>query len=422
MIKYDKTANTDGYKFTPLDYLKIELGTQINRIKYAWVMKTKGTTCNYFPRKVSLEPTSFCNLKCIHCPHGASPDSKERMTRTKSMMDMEVYKKIIDECAEHKYSTKVVFALLGEPTIHPELVEMVAYASRKKVWTQVNTNCTQLTKEYATRLINSGVNMIYLSLDGVNKETYEKIRLRSDYDVVIENILNFLELRMELKAYHLTVHIGMTGEIINQDEIDIFINEFRKLPVDALYSPLLFNWNGAIEWANPELKNLQKENVKNYPICNTSFDICAIYSNGDFLPCIYDYDAKYVSGNVKDDTIEHFWNNGRTKKFRQAVIDRDYDKIEEKGKLCSECSILWNPEYQVDPALSTNLGQIVKFVIKSFKDYFNTKKRIKSLEKKYEYLKENRETFLKDLSHKQKNSKEYYNKMKSEGVLRVETN
>jgi radical SAM protein with 4Fe4S-binding SPASM domain len=311
---------------------------------------------------------------------------------------------------------------MGEPLMHKRLEEMVAYAHDMGLWTQVNTNCTLLTRKRAEALIEGGLDFIYLSLDGITEDTYKKIRVRGDFVKVINNILNFIELKFEKAAEDLYIQVGMTGELLNRSEIDIFFKEFRKLPINSAYSPLLFNWNGAIEWANFQLKELQTVSMNNYPVCNSAYDICGIQSNGDFLPCIYDYDGKYVSGNVKDHTIMELWNNEKTQLFRKAINERNYTAIEGKGSLCSQCTSLWNPHYQVNPSLVGNLKQVYDYTQKAFRIFFTADLAKKRLYKKYLFLREQRESFLEGLAKQTTGSdSKYFNMIKTKGVLQVGT-
>ena len=318
-------------RFDKKDYLKLELGTQLRRLSYAWATTRGLTHCPFPPRKIAIEASSFCNLRCIHCAHGDSPEGGQRMTRPKSNMSLELFKKIADEAATFRHATKLVFAMMGEPLMNKRLVEMISYAHQKGLWTQVNTNAMLLDRQKAEDLIDAGLDFMYLSLDGITKETYERIRVRGKFDQVMANILDFIQLKYEKGAFGLTVHVGMTAEIINREEIELFIREFQKLPIDAAYSPLLFNWNGAIEWANNELDNLQTPDRSKWPVCNSSYDIIGIQSDGGVIPCMYDYDGKYVSGNVGEKPLLEIWNNKKTRIFRHAVNTKQYELIEDKG-------------------------------------------------------------------------------------------
>lgn len=409
-------------RHTPLKYLKLELGSQLERFKYA-LATTKGWSyCPFPPRKIAIEPSSFCNLRCIHCAHGDSAEGVSRMTRPKSNMSLDVFKKITDEASRFRNRTKFVFAMMGEPLMNKKMVEMIAYAHKKGVWTQLNTNAVLLSRKKGEELIDAGLDFMYLSLDGITRETYEKIRVRGDFERVLTNILDFIELKYQKGALDLTIHIGMTAEIINRGELDFFVKEFSKLPLDAVYSPMLFNWLSAIEWADGPEAHAGKADLKDYPVCNTSWDVPGIQANGDFVPCLYDFDGRYSAGNVADNTILELWNNERLIKFRRAVLNRDYAAIEENGPMCSQCTILWNSHYQIKPGMRDALGQIFNYSVKALKDYHNARSRRNRLTEKYAYLRDFREQFVKNLQSYSDVQEEYshvYNQVLKDGVLEV---
>jgi MoaA/NifB/PqqE/SkfB family radical SAM enzyme len=59
----------------------------------------------------------------------------------------------------------------------------------------INTNGMPLTAELAELLLESGVDLIVIGIDGFSKEIFEKIRVNADRDVVYANIEHLLALR-----------------------------------------------------------------------------------------------------------------------------------------------------------------------------------------------------------------------------------
>jgi MoaA/NifB/PqqE/SkfB family radical SAM enzyme len=57
-----------------------------------------------------------------------------------------------------------------------------------------------ITKDVAKVLVESGVDGIYISMDGATKETYESIKVGCNYDRVLTNIKNLLEIKKELRS------------------------------------------------------------------------------------------------------------------------------------------------------------------------------------------------------------------------------
>lgn len=136
------------------------------------------------PFVISLEPTNICNLRCIMCP---SPT----LRAPRGTMSMALYEKILREAVAggvHRFR----FVGLGEPTLHPELPEMIRRASRAGLYTEVSTNATLLTPELGSALLDAGLDEIAFSLDAVEEAEFERIRKGARHREVMRNIDDFL--------------------------------------------------------------------------------------------------------------------------------------------------------------------------------------------------------------------------------------
>ena len=71
------------------------------------------------------------------------------------------------------------------------------YASKYNLRVIISTNATKLDK--IDGLLNSGVEKVVLSLDGLSKKTYEKYRVGADFNKVIKNIKNLCKRKRELR-------------------------------------------------------------------------------------------------------------------------------------------------------------------------------------------------------------------------------
>ena len=96
-----------------------------------------------FPSNLFIEPTNLCNLKCRMCPQ----NDNENVER--GFMDMETYRKVIDESLRNGKRTAIFFHKDGEPLLHDGLFEMIEYAVSKKAAyrTHLSTNAHLLNEE-----------------------------------------------------------------------------------------------------------------------------------------------------------------------------------------------------------------------------------------------------------------------------------
>ena len=195
-----------------------------------------------FPDRVYVESTNVCNLDCIMCPTGLHID-----TRPKGYMEWDLYTQIIDEIAP--FAEAVVLHSWGEPLLHQRILDMIRYAKERDVFVETSTNATLLDEETARKLIDSGLDRVYLSMDGLTKETYEKVRVKGHFETVRGNIERFLDLKHELGS-----RIEADIQIVRLSETDAEVDEFVKT-WKASYANLinikeLDTWGGQIDEVN----------------------------------------------------------------------------------------------------------------------------------------------------------------------------
>ena len=117
---------------------------------YLWSKITKNATHGGLPIALSFEPTTSCNLRCPECPSGL-----RSFTRPIGMLQENLFKKTIDELSDTLLY--LIFYFQGEPYLHPKFLDLVKYASQKKIHTATSTNAHYLTDENARKTVESGL-------------------------------------------------------------------------------------------------------------------------------------------------------------------------------------------------------------------------------------------------------------------------
>lgn len=129
---------------------------------------------------IHMELTHKCNLECKHCFLKASPYKKTNLF-------LEDWKNVIDKIA---YLNPEQFVFTGgEPLLFDYFEELVLYAQKKLPNTSftLSTNGTLINK-YDINLFKNYFDAIYISLDGYDRESSDKIRGKGVFDKVINNI------------------------------------------------------------------------------------------------------------------------------------------------------------------------------------------------------------------------------------------
>src|SRR5262245_20609454 len=140
------------------------------------------------PEIVQIESTNICNAKCVFCP-------RDEMHRKQGVMDMALFKKIVDEAVVlgirhvrvHNY---------GEPFVDRQLVEKVRYAKARGVdEVGMISNGSLITEETARGMVEAGLDAVNISVDAAGKDVFERTRVGLKYDKVIANIERLVAVR-----------------------------------------------------------------------------------------------------------------------------------------------------------------------------------------------------------------------------------
>ena len=154
------------------------------------------------------------------CPTGLG-----MLTRSKGFMDYDLFTQITDEMAPHVQTTTL--HIWGEPLLHPQIHDMIAYCGSRGLYSEISTNATVLNEESSRKILDAGLGSIYLCLDGATQETYERVRRRADFEQTRENIRRTAE---ELQNQQ--VSQAAASGTRAQRELDELKNEFRRKTAD----------------------------------------------------------------------------------------------------------------------------------------------------------------------------------------------
>lgn len=273
------------------------------------------------PPTVYIELTDICNLDCLMC-------DRRGLTRKSGKMDMELYKKIIDNVAAISVPA-VKLNRFGETLLHPDLMEMIQYAKEKGVpWVYFTSNATLLNEEKSRQLILSGLDSITFSFDGATKETYEKIRVNANFEEVKDNILTFIKLKKELKKETPRVVINTILSRDTEKEICRTFNLWHS-HVDRI-NIIPVGRYGNVD----DLSSIGREgDIVKRRTCHQVFDRLMIFWDGLSTVCCADINGDLSVGNIHDTPIEKLWRNGAFSDIRKKHTEKDFTEL----PICMKC-------------------------------------------------------------------------------------
>lgn len=138
-----------------------------------------------------IELTTRCPLQCKMC-------IREGLTGWQAEdMDTGNLKKILPYLADVR---TVLLQGWGEPLLHKDLIEIIKMIKREGPEVGFITSGKGLHEEYASSLVESGLDFISFSLSGMEPGTHDAIRVHSDLAELTKGIRLFAEMKAERGA------------------------------------------------------------------------------------------------------------------------------------------------------------------------------------------------------------------------------
>jgi len=291
-----------------------QLRSQAN-LPVKWAAYEAGLTHGPFvPDRLYVESTSFCNLHCVMCPTGIGT-----IKRPKGYMDAGLFRRIVDEVAPH--APALVLHSWGEPVMHPKLFDMIRYARGRDLWTETSTNITLLTPERARKAIDAGLSQLFLAMDGVTKETYERVRVGASFDVTMRNIESLLEIKQKTGS-RMRVVMQIIAMQETRDEVEAFVRRWTRPEVDQVNVKHLDTWGD--QEARISAHALAKEEPPVRRPCPNLWYHGYVFWDGTLTSCERDYDARTPLGNVKDGVLAA-WHGEAMRRLRRHHVEGDFD-------------------------------------------------------------------------------------------------
>ena len=294
-----------------------------------------------FPEIIHIENTNACNAKCIMCP-------RDELVRTIGAMSMDLFQKIIDECAKRPEVKEVHLHGFGEALLDKRLAQKLRYAKSKGIRrTYFVTTGSLLAQELSRELILGGLDAIKFSFYGATKETYEKIQRQLTFETSRDNIRTFFETRKAL---------GCRSPAVTMQIVPMPENRHEYHALRAMWEPyldpacgdhfedfFLHNWVDGRMY-NPMEVRKQRRRIS----CSMPFHLIQVHWNGDVGPCIYDSNGTLVMGNIAKDgmSIAKVWDSETFRAFRAMHRRGEFEQI----ATCNNCDQLRVVEETPQPA------------------------------------------------------------------------
>lgn len=296
------------------------------------------------PRRVIIEPTNACNLACAYC-------GNRSMLRPATYLPLELFQRLVGEMVELDIP-RLTLHTIGEPTLHPQLPEMIRIAAKAGLCTNVSTNGTLLTEERARALVEAGPDVLNVSADAGDPETFAKTRGGADLAQVVEGLRRVRRLRDEIGPLRpspwgevrlptLTVTCVLTPLFTREVERRFF-ETFGPLVDDFFFHAP----NNHAQYAHDEpfrRRNLLPAKLVDRVFralrspCNYPWDALFLLSDGTMSVCRFDFDARIAIGRYGPSSLLELWHGEAMASLRRAHLSFDFREWPQ----CEHCTAAW---------------------------------------------------------------------------------
>jgi len=283
------------------------------------------------PSRVIVEPTNACNLRCSYC-------GNKDMARKWTYLPLPIYRQLVGEMQELGIP-RITLHTIGEPTLHPELPEMIRLAKTAGLVVTLSTNGTTLDDKRVADLVDAAPDILNISVDAADPEKIERIREGIDAAELYAGIQR-LHARREAHGRTVDSPWGPTQLpsivatcVLNhewdREEERAYFKKYGPY-VDDVY----FHWPNAHAGYVPDephrRRTLLSPRIQDWIYrkvrysCPYPWDALFLLSNGAMSVCRFDFDARVTVGRYPEQTLPELWNSQQMMSLRKAHMDFDF--------------------------------------------------------------------------------------------------
>jgi organic radical activating enzyme len=290
-------------------------------------------------RQLDLELAGGCNYKCQMCPQ-----AEGRETDFLKMLPYDLFCSIVEDAMQYGLESVSLHGS-GEPTLHPQMAEMVKFVKDKGLQCVSFTNGSRLDKTLSHHLIEAGLDVLRISAIGYDQVSYHQWMSRDLFETVRKNVREFVVLNRDLGG-HTEVHLNHLVTDINN--VDAELRAYQENWVDftgALAEVwLMHNWSGQFEGPY-DRENLVRRSERRS--CGRPFSpLLEVRAGGiegqqaAVVACcmVLGHDSQAVLGHLDTQSIAEIVSGPKFTRLRDVHTEQRFDDI----PYCANCDQLYD--------------------------------------------------------------------------------
>lgn len=310
--------------------------------------------CLGLPFNLFIEPTARCNYHCIKCDRFCGKYRDDGDVFPDKDMPLKYFSQVIEDIGDTALSIRLWH--FGEPFLHPDIIEMIKIAKRKKVIVAISSNFAIPDEKMCRSIIEANLDYLVISFDGATEETYNFYNQSKSFHQVQKNIRTLVNLKKELKSKTPFIDLQFIIMQKNEEEIQQAQTIAKNLGVDKISFIKVDSTNINPNLSDDEKKKLQAivpqknefilnmDQINTISLCKNPWEETIIRYSGTILPCVSDLQHAYSPGQLFNEKeyipFANFWNNPSYQNFREKV-SKHINQID----ICYNCTQRDNNTY-----------------------------------------------------------------------------
>jgi MoaA/NifB/PqqE/SkfB family radical SAM enzyme len=336
-------------------------------------------------KRVYVEVTNKCNLSCSTCIRNVWD------VKYGSMSD-ETFKRILLSFQDLPNKPELFLGGYGEPLSHPRILEMIEEAKGFGHRVSLITNGILLSEQVTRMLIDLGLDMLWVSLDGASPECYTDVRLGDALPIVIENLkrfqlqryqtfgasnwaghpklgIAFVAMQRNIHDLNAVIRLGSRLGAVEFSVSNVLAHNTELLNENLYMHSMSMVVGQEIRPLVPmPLMNIQPQTIKalsdvqkdmnrlelSGSLLNQNTDQCPFVERGSLavrwdgkvspcLPLLYTHflddrertSREYFIGNLSEKNLLDIWNNEEYLRLRKRIRDFDFSPC----AFCNSCEM-----------------------------------------------------------------------------------
>jgi len=266
-----------------------------------------------YPLIYQIEISEKCNLQCPAC---LNP-----LMKNKQHMDIELINMIVEK-DYLKNTPYVELQMSGEPTLHPNLNEIIDKIKSTGTMVGMSSNIAKLDED-VIKAFNK-LDSLTISFDVFDELLYEKSRYPNKW---MDFIYNFKEVLNNVSE-DVLIYVQLLKTDWTEAKFDESVEKLQDYVKD--YPNVVVRY---VEDCFEYTRDYKTEcKIENKEMCLNPFLTVSIKADGKVVPCCFDFFGEIPYGNLNDDTLEDIWNSGDVEQFRTR--HKTQTNLPEKCKRC----------------------------------------------------------------------------------------